>query len=260
MVTHIFQPQETFVPVLPVYCLMWLDLSSLFSSEELVEKDQTTEEEGGVAEHSQILRRIIMICIPIFEQLSGPVSYMALSYLWEAKLGELRYISTLKRILVLQTCTGAALMITLMVRPVVAVLTAGLICVLDMYLKIFGSNPGGTGNEDSESIYLACPLTAPDSIRVIRLHPGSHNDELECTLAVFRLEEKTEYEALSYCWGQRASNRYIKCQSSLTLAVVTSDQESMKTLAITDTLHDALVFLRNPHKERILWVDQICIN
>jgi hypothetical protein len=54
------------------------------------------------------------------------------------------------------------------------------------------------------------------------------------------------YEALSYTWGS------IERTSEIT----TNDY----TLAVTENLHHALRYLRYEDKDRILWIDLICIN
>lgn len=59
-----------------------------------------------------------------------------------------------------------------------------------------------------------------------------------------------EYEALSWCWGQEVKDRAIRIREG----------SKYYRLAVTRDLTLALKYLRHPHKERILWIDALCIN
>lgn len=59
-----------------------------------------------------------------------------------------------------------------------------------------------------------------------------------------------EYEALSWCWGQEVKDRAIRIQEG----------SKYYRLAVTRDLTLALKYLRHHHKERILWIDALCIN
>jgi hypothetical protein len=83
-------------------------------------------------------------------------------------------------------------------------------------------------------------------IRILNLSPGVRQDVVICDLRVVDLDEKPEYEALSYVWGETKDGKNI---------VV-----SGHPVVITSNLYDALVRLRLPTKKRTLWVDQLCIN
>jgi hypothetical protein len=56
------------------------------------------------------------------------------------------------------------------------------------------------------------------------------------------------YEALSYAWGELTDTHDIIINAGF------------NRLPLTANLHDALQRLRNPHLQRILWIDAICIN
>lgn len=104
-------------------------------------------------------------------------------------------------------------------------------------------------------------------IRLLRLHGGGlANPEITCELFevqfyqadngnVVRLQEsdKTviEYEALSWCWGREERDRAIRIQGQ--------DGEYYR-LRVSKELSLALKYLRYPHKNRILWIDAICID
>ncbi|RBR09505.1 uncharacterized protein FIESC28_09836 [Fusarium coffeatum] len=84
--------------------------------------------------------------------------------------------------------------------------------------------------------------------RLMQLHQGTQ-PSIQCSLFQAYLDEEASimpYEALSYVWG-----------SQNTPCEITVDG---KTLCITISLYDALCHLRQPHEDRILWVDALCID
>ncbi|KAL0936899.1 HET-domain-containing protein [Colletotrichum truncatum] len=87
------------------------------------------------------------------------------------------------------------------------------------------------------------------AFRLVRLFKGDDGDRLRCELFQAFLDERDcvlPYEALSYTWG------------STTLAE--EIETNGKSLGITNSLYAALHRLRYRDKDRILWVDGICIN
>lgn len=107
--------------------------------------------------------------------------------------------------------------------------------------------------------------------RVLHLHPGKGNDQLECSIRAvvdWTSQNLADYEALSYTWKETSHDRQL-------LPVI--DAEDNNTLnnmyeivhpvfcdggyfAIGTGLRNALLRVRDPVKTRALWVDQICIN
>lgn len=89
------------------------------------------------------------------------------------------------------------------------------------------------------------PQTA--SIRLVRLFRGN-TLEVVCELFHASLSgpEATSYEALSYTWGCTELVECIELNS--------------KKLHVTENLHAVLQCLRYHDKDRILWIDAICIN
>ncbi|KAF2501370.1 HET-domain-containing protein, partial [Lophium mytilinum] len=83
-------------------------------------------------------------------------------------------------------------------------------------------------------------------IRLLDLLPGLPLQPIECELRVVALDDKPEYEALSYVWGDPTR------LTTVSLLGV--------PFRITKSLESALRRLRNPTKTRTLWVDAICIN
>lgn len=83
-------------------------------------------------------------------------------------------------------------------------------------------------------------------IRILRLLPGNEDDPICCTLHTITLDETSNYEALSYNWGDPQICRAIEVDGMVK--------------DVTVNLFNALRRLRLPHEERHLWVDAICIN
>lgn len=85
------------------------------------------------------------------------------------------------------------------------------------------------------------------SIRLVRLLRGN-TTEIECELfhASISGPKATSYEALSYTWGCTELVECVKLNSEI--------------LRITENLHSALQCLRYHSKDRVLWIDAICIN
>ena len=72
-----------------------------------------------------------------------------------------------------------------------------------------------------------------------------YDEEIHCTFSIVSLDDKPDYEALSYVWGD-AKNR-----DSVTL--------HGHTFPITRKLFDALFHMRQSD-ERVLWADALCID
>lgn len=92
-------------------------------------------------------------------------------------------------------------------------------------------------------------------LRLIRLSPSKSQDAMvECMLLhkVFKLA-KGGYEALSYVWKDSYDMEGVLQQSPNILV-------NGACFLVTQNLRAALVRLRDKDRDRILWVDQICIN
>ncbi|KAL6900526.1 HET domain-containing protein [Trichoderma evansii] len=96
--------------------------------------------------------------------------------------------------------------------------------------------------------YQPLDLDRP-AIRLLTLHGGSDDDEIFCSLFQAELRERDEtipYDALSYTWGS----------PDLTERIIVDGCY----LNVTSHLFVALRHLRYQDKDRILWIDAICIN
>lgn len=82
--------------------------------------------------------------------------------------------------------------------------------------------------------------------RILKLLPGSWLDQICCELHTASLDEKPEYEAVSYVWG----NYSLKGQIRL-------DGENF---LVTSNMEAVLRRLRHRENARSLWLDAICID
>lgn len=87
---------------------------------------------------------------------------------------------------------------------------------------------------------------APQRYRMLVLHPGERNSPIKCSLEHKNLASRPKFDALSYVWGSSVTTDEITCDS--------------KPRQVGRNLHEALKRLRLPDKERVLWIDALCIN
>jgi Heterokaryon incompatibility protein (HET) len=104
-------------------------------------------------------------------------------------------------------------------------------------------------NEDQTRFqYQALPRQ--NSIRLLSLMPGIGDKKLAFSFIVAEFisgaRSSTNYEALSYTWGDAAKKHEAWCLGF--------------SLPVNASLHAALCCLRYPDRSRTLWVDAICIN
>ncbi|KAF1958146.1 hypothetical protein CC80DRAFT_558925 [Byssothecium circinans] len=85
-----------------------------------------------------------------------------------------------------------------------------------------------------------------DCTRLLTLHSGEFDDTLCCSLRAADIHHDKDYEAVSYTWGDTQD----------TSLILLND----KNFQATKSLIVVLRHLRLPNKDRVLWVDAICIN
>ncbi|KDN67063.1 hypothetical protein CSUB01_10872 [Colletotrichum sublineola] len=86
------------------------------------------------------------------------------------------------------------------------------------------------------------------AIRLSRLEKGRHS-VIACEVFQVFLDDRgcgVPYEPLSCTWGPPEPTQEIRVNN--------------KKLLVTENLHEALVRLRHPDRDRILWIDAICID
>lgn len=100
----------------------------------------------------------------------------------------------------------------------------------------------------NDSLYLEQDVERC-AIRTVLLLPGRSlwNDEIQCLLQNTTIREsKGKYRALSYHWGDASHRRTIRLNG--------------QRFEVTDNLWQALHRLRHKRKQRIFWIDAVCID
>ncbi|KAF2116413.1 heterokaryon incompatibility protein-domain-containing protein [Lophiotrema nucula] len=104
-------------------------------------------------------------------------------------------------------------------------------------------------------LFAQLPIHTPSSvrdvhqgteIRLLKVFPAYVGELIFCDMYSTSLEEKPEFKALSYAWGN----------SKMTHTIHVKNLE----IRITANLHQALMQLRSQEDFLILWVDALCIN
>jgi hypothetical protein len=110
------------------------------------------------------------------------------------------------------------------------------------------------GTAPASSSYRHSPLiTALDHIRILRLHPNTENDRVECTLEVVAFDQHySDYNAVSYTWGDPLGHKV-----DIHVRDPNGDWASFKVL---ENLHQLLLHMRHLKEEKRLWIDAICID
>jgi hypothetical protein len=98
--------------------------------------------------------------------------------------------------------------------------------------------------KSKSKVYARIPTGVP-IIRVVRLKPGGKRADVECELVTGTLQYM-EFDALSYVWGVTLMPYKIWVNG--------------QPFYVTHYLYEALGELRLPDRERLLWIDAMCIN
>ncbi|KAF5003607.1 hypothetical protein FDECE_9862 [Fusarium decemcellulare] len=83
-------------------------------------------------------------------------------------------------------------------------------------------------------------------IRLLKIQPGQRSDAVRLQIFTARLSDHPDYNALSYTWSNEGSEVIVEVGN--------------QTIVVSETLHQALVHLRQPTTESVFWIDAICIN
>ena len=93
--------------------------------------------------------------------------------------------------------------------------------------------------------YVYSPLWG-SQIRILELLPAESDGTLRASLTVHDLDDRPQYEALSYCWGEFSNM----------IPMLLNEADTN----VTSNLAAALRALRSPEVPRLIWVDALCIN
>jgi hypothetical protein len=89
-----------------------------------------------------------------------------------------------------------------------------------------------------------------NSVRVLDVRPiskdATEDTPIECSLRVINLDQKPEFTALSYVWGDPNHKRSIVCDGTL--------------VEVTKNCYSALWHLSKKLQGLVIWVDVICID
>ncbi|KAM5342063.1 hypothetical protein ACJ41O_015094 [Fusarium nematophilum] len=97
--------------------------------------------------------------------------------------------------------------------------------------------------------YTYTPLrssTRSEQFRLLRIHRGADEDDIECELIIHNLDDAPEYEALSYVWGNPLPQARIRLNTGYA--------------EVGPSLHAALRGLRYLDSPRMIWADALCID
>jgi hypothetical protein len=122
------------------------------------------------------------------------------------------------------------------------------------------AGPPSTGSvreRAKESTIPCCPYQYPplnearQEIRLVTLLPGEFQSDIHVSLTTVRATEHDvpNFESISYVWGP--------AEDPQTIFIGESGQE---TLSVTRNMREALPYLRDAKKPRVLWIDAICVN
>ncbi|KAH7371247.1 heterokaryon incompatibility protein-domain-containing protein, partial [Pyrenochaeta sp. MPI-SDFR-AT-0127] len=101
-------------------------------------------------------------------------------------------------------------------------------------------------SNDSSGKTSSYDRISEDTIRLLLLHPGSGTEELQYELITATFDDMPHYEALSYTWNGNSNWKHI--------------QDAAQSCHLSMNLCASLFALRKPDNNRVLWIDQICIN
>ncbi|RSL77810.1 hypothetical protein CEP51_008751 [Fusarium floridanum] len=101
--------------------------------------------------------------------------------------------------------------------------------------------------QHASTTYHYTPLQHPDEIRLLILEPGRPSEAVKCNLVHTRLSHTPSYEALSYTWGTEERPSQIFCGQDGHISVTQNCLEAIKSLRYKD-------------RERVTWIDAVCID
>ncbi|KAK4953242.1 hypothetical protein LTR10_008948 [Elasticomyces elasticus] len=104
----------------------------------------------------------------------------------------------------------------------------------------------------SSSSELYGQLLLAREIRVQVVQPAVDEDEpIRALLEHTNIDEPCNYDAISYCWSRREDGR---------AELIQDIQCNGHVVPVTDTAEEAIKSFRRPDRERVLWLDALCIN
>ncbi|KAI1495684.1 heterokaryon incompatibility protein-domain-containing protein [Biscogniauxia marginata] len=97
---------------------------------------------------------------------------------------------------------------------------------------------------------LLPPIKHRSEIRLLRLLPGTFDEDIQCEVIIQDLSAKPEYEAISYSWADETGN-----SDKLEIILI-----SGKPFRVTRNCQTALKRIRRLYSYRNVWIDAVCID
>jgi hypothetical protein len=119
-----------------------------------------------------------------------------------------------------------------------------LIRALLLFVRLFG--PSAPATTIKEVKYKYSPLAGPRTIRLLRIHKGRPSETVECSFETHQLRDKKEYKAISYIWGFPNSPAQIVLESCY--------------FSITQNAFNIISKRRSMWMDKLIWIDQVCID
>jgi hypothetical protein len=98
-------------------------------------------------------------------------------------------------------------------------------------------------SQAAKAIYKPLGTT---EIRLVKIHPGSQEDQIQCSIFNVEQEMVPAYEALSYVWGSSADPKSISLNGA--------------PWKVNQNLEGALRRLRHLEEDRVMWIDALSID
>ena len=123
-----------------------------------------------------------------------------------------------------------------------------------------------------QNTFVYQPLVSDNEIRILRIKPGRHDDQIVCSLVPSALASTNNspssaklavlpYDALSYWWGEDdATNMILLSSQDSAAGSMKSISDVFGKFYIKSNLTAALRQIRSEEDNVDIWVDAICIN
>jgi hypothetical protein len=128
-------------------------------------------------------------------------------------------------------------------------------------VKKQGSTTGGAMAEIKVKLAYPSLEDATTQFRMLSLRPSPEFDaDIRCHVHNRSQHRRPTFEALSYRWGAAEDTKIIHVRVTAYQGLEESEDTPYVPWPVTRNLEEALRALRLPDRDRLLWVDALCIN
>jgi hypothetical protein len=99
---------------------------------------------------------------------------------------------------------------------------------------------------EGRKFYQYQPLGSEDEVRLLILAAGTCTDDIRCDLRPYSLSSIPQFDAISYAWEDISKPHEVFCNN--------------ESIPVTRSAYIALQYLRHAIRDRVIWIDAICIN